>query len=86
LPRLADPRISGIHAGERQYNERTPQPRDITTAYRFFASTGYDLASLEPDSDIYAFSVDRIISVTPLALDLTARSLSASWLTSPEQS
>jgi 5'-nucleotidase len=62
------------------YNERTPQPRDITTAYRFFASTGYDLAALELDSDIYAFAVDRVVSVTALTLDLTARQLSPSWL------
>ena len=62
------------------YNDRTPQPRDFTTPYRFFATTGYDLATLETDSDIYAFSVDRVISVTPLALDLTARQLSPSWL------
>jgi len=61
------------------YTERTPQPRDFTTPYRFFATTGYDLATLETDSDIYAFSVDRVISVTPLALDLTARQLSPSW-------
>jgi hypothetical protein len=84
LPRLADPGISGIHAAECQYNERTPQPRDITTAYRFFASTWYDLASLEPDSDIYAFAVDRVVSVTPLTLVLTARQLSPSWLMAPE--
>jgi 5'-nucleotidase len=68
------------------YNERTPQPRDITTAYRFFASTGYDLPTLEPDSDIYAFAVDRVVSISPLTLDLTARRLSPSWLTAPEES
>jgi 5'-nucleotidase len=32
-----------------------------------------DLATLEPDSDIYAVAVDRIVSVTPLSIDLTAR-------------
>jgi 5'-nucleotidase len=32
-----------------------------------------DWDTLEPDSDIYAFAHDRIISVTPLSLDLTAR-------------
>jgi 5'-nucleotidase len=67
------------------YNERMPQPRDITTAYRFFASTGFDLVTLEADSDIYAFAVDRVVSVTPLTLDLTARQLSSSWLTAPER-
>lgn len=29
--------------------------------------------TLEPDSDIYAFARDRVISVTPLSLDLTSR-------------
>jgi broad specificity polyphosphatase/5'/3'-nucleotidase SurE len=62
------------------YNERKPPARDIATPYRFIARTGYDLPSLEPDSDIYAFAVDRVISVTPLAPDLTARRLAASWL------
>ena len=32
-----------------------------------------DINKVEPDSDIYAFVVDRIISVTPLSVDLTAR-------------
>ena len=32
-----------------------------------------DSTQLEPDSDIYAFAVDRIISVTPLSVNLTAR-------------
>ncbi|NOZ48729.1 MAG: 5'/3'-nucleotidase SurE [Chloroflexi bacterium] len=32
-----------------------------------------DYDGLEPDSDIYAFAIDRVISVTPLSTDLTAR-------------
>ena len=32
-----------------------------------------DWATLEPDSDIWAFARDRIVSVTPLSQDLTAR-------------
>lgn len=39
--------------------------------------TGYDVwvdrETLEPDSDIYAIVVDRVVSVTPLTFDLTAR-------------
>jgi 5'-nucleotidase len=66
------------------YDERKPPARDIATPYRFFATTGHDLATLETDSDIYAFSVDRVISVTPLALDLTARQLSSLWLSAVE--
>lgn len=32
-----------------------------------------DQATLEPDSDVYAFAVDRVVSVTPLSIDLTSR-------------
>jgi 5'-nucleotidase len=32
-----------------------------------------DLATLEPDSDVHAVLVDRVVSVTPLSLDLTSR-------------
>lgn len=32
-----------------------------------------DKSKLEPDSDVYALSVDRVVSVTPLSLDFTSR-------------
>ena len=32
-----------------------------------------DESKLEPDSDVYAISIDRVISVTPLSLDFTSR-------------
>jgi 5'-nucleotidase len=32
-----------------------------------------DASKLEPDSDVYALSIDRVISVTPLSLDFTSR-------------
>ncbi len=32
-----------------------------------------DASQVEPDSDIYAFAVDRVVSVTPLSANLTAR-------------
>jgi len=32
-----------------------------------------DFDTLEPDSDIYALSVDRVVSVSPLTIDLTAK-------------
>lgn len=32
-----------------------------------------DEASLEPDSDIYALVFDRVVSVTPISIDLTSR-------------
>jgi len=40
-------------------------------ALDYEVSIDYD--HLEPDSDIYAFAVDRVVSVTPLSTDLTAR-------------
>lgn len=32
-----------------------------------------DLSRVEPDSDIYALVIDRVVSVSPVSLDLTAR-------------
>jgi hypothetical protein len=32
-----------------------------------------DLKQLEPDSDVYAFAIDRVVSVSPISFDLTAR-------------
>ena len=32
-----------------------------------------DLNALEPDSDVYALAVDRVIAVSPITIDLTAR-------------
>jgi len=34
---------------------------------------GVDRSAVEPDSDIYAFLIDRVVSVTPLSLDMTSR-------------
>jgi len=38
---------------------------------------GYDMVldydTLEPDSDIHAIQIDRVVSVTPLSLDITSR-------------
>jgi 5'-nucleotidase len=33
----------------------------------------FDEKSIDPDSDVYAFSIDQVVSVTPLSLDLTSR-------------
>ena len=32
-----------------------------------------DTATLEPDSDIHALRVERVVAVTPLSLDATSR-------------
>jgi len=33
----------------------------------------FDRASLEPDSDIHALRIDRVVSVSPISLDMTSR-------------
>jgi len=33
----------------------------------------FDRATLEPDSDIHALRIDRVVSVSPISLDMTAR-------------
>jgi 5'-nucleotidase len=50
-----------------------PGPRDWTQACALPITCDVDLAKLEKDSDLYAFLVDRVVSVTPMRLDLTAR-------------
>ncbi len=47
-----------------------PHP-DGTVELEYRAHIDWD--TLEPDSDIYAFAKDRVISVTPLSQDLTSR-------------
>ena len=48
-----------------------PEPRDFSTPFRLPVAEIVDLASLEPESDLYAFYVDQVISVTPMGCDLT---------------
>lgn len=54
---------------EHQINE---QPIDEALV-RLDYSVQIDWDRLEKDSDIYAFARDRVVSVTPLSLDLTSR-------------
>ncbi|MCE1228859.1 MAG: 5'/3'-nucleotidase SurE [Firmicutes bacterium] len=49
----------------------SPTPRSALGAGQIQCRV--DLASLEPDSDVHALSVDRVVSVTPLSLDMTSR-------------
>ncbi|MCS7287257.1 MAG: 5'/3'-nucleotidase SurE [Anaerolineae bacterium] len=57
-----------------RYHYPKPRPR---RSLKDKAPMGYevrfDLATLEPDSDIYAVAVEKVVSVTPLSLDLTSR-------------
>jgi 5'-nucleotidase len=47
--------------------------RELPEARPLDYETGYDPAVLEPDSDIHALLVERVVSVSPLSLDLTSR-------------
>jgi len=58
------------------------QPYYVPTLERQLSSDGTQLTdyviqidwdTLEPDSDIYALVVDRVVSVSPLSIDLTSR-------------
>jgi broad specificity polyphosphatase/5'/3'-nucleotidase SurE len=69
-----------IQSQQNYYHTLPPPVRsDLSTPYRFFSQIHVDLDSLEPESDIYAFSVDRVISVTPLQLNLTACQAVEAW-------
>lgn len=46
--------------------------RDYNQPYRLTESRIADKATLEPDSDIYAFVHDRVVSITPIARTLSA--------------
>jgi 5'-nucleotidase len=51
-----------------------PQPRDLSTEYRLRKQVeSLPIEALEPESDVAAFVRDRVVSVTPLSVDLTAR-------------
>lgn len=61
------------------YEEARPPKRDFSQPYRFYAHIAFDSQTLEPDSDILAFAVDRLVSVTPLSLCLTANLRAQGW-------
>jgi 5'-nucleotidase len=53
------------------YDERTT--RDRALPYHLTEHMGYRADELEPDDDVTAFAIDRVPSLTPLTLDLTAQ-------------
>jgi 5'-nucleotidase len=57
-----------------RYFRALPSGRhDLAEKRRLNYEIVIDRATLEPDSDVHALRVDRIVSVTPLSLDLTSR-------------
>jgi len=59
-----------------RYFHATPSGREYLEEKR---RLGYKMLierdTLEPDSDVWAIAIDRVVSVTPLSLDLTSRVL-----------
>jgi len=55
-----------------RYYMATPPDRDTGDGRLGYRQMD-DPAQAEPDSDIHALSIDRVVTVTPLSLDLTAR-------------
>lgn len=50
-----------------------PQRDDLAEPLRLDYETLHRPERAEPDSDIYALAVDRVVSIAPLSLDLTSR-------------
>jgi 5'-nucleotidase len=76
VPRDATPetpwRITRL--SRQRYFRPLPSGRhDLAEKRRLDYEIVIDRATLEPDSDVYALRVDRVVSVTPLSLDLTSR-------------
>lgn len=53
-----------------------PEKRDFSKNFRLPVKIDIDYDTLESDSDIYAFVVDGVVSVTPIGTDLTVRDTS----------
>jgi hypothetical protein len=49
----------------------SPEARSFAKPYQLPVLERVDLSTLEADSDLYAFLIDRVISVTPMRGDLT---------------
>ncbi len=61
------------------FRSRKETDRNFDSRYRFPYSIEVEHDLLEMDGDIWAFSVDRVVSVTPMTVDLTARIPLEDW-------
>lgn len=52
---------------------KKPESRDFNQGFRLESEIKVDLDTLEKDSDVYAFYIDKVISITPLVHDLSYR-------------
>jgi 5'-nucleotidase len=51
----------------------SPQRRDFSEPVRIDYDPLVNPESTEPDSDIHALAVDRVVSIAPMSVDLTSR-------------
>lgn len=49
-----------------------PEQRDFSKRFELKSRLSVDMDTLEPDSDIYAVYIDKVISVTPMTWNMTA--------------
>lgn len=61
------------HSRQNYYVCTKPEKRDFSTNFQLPVKVDIDYDALESDSDIYAFVVDGVVSVTPIGIDLTVR-------------
>ncbi len=76
IPRGATPETSWrvTRLSRQRYFWPKPRPRrSLEDKARMDYEVRFDPETLEPDSDIYAVAIDKVVSVTPLSLDLTSR-------------
>jgi 5'-nucleotidase len=58
---------------QRYFLPLAPDREDLAAAGPIDYKMHYELGEIERDSDVYALIHDRVVSVTPLSLDLTSR-------------
>ncbi len=55
------------------YSKVIMNPSSLSKISEGTTTITVDKDNLDPDSDIYAFAIDRLVSVTPISVDLTSR-------------
>lgn len=58
---------------QKYYVPKVPLRERLEQSVKLGYEVVLDEASLEPDSDVHAIRVEKVVSVTPLSLDLTSR-------------
>jgi 5'-nucleotidase len=64
---------------QRYFHPVAPQRQSLDERAAMGFEVRVDPALVEPDSDVAAVAIDKVISVTPLSNDLTARVGSSAW-------